>query len=80
MKAIKFPECNVDYAKDQKIYFTLPAFKDEDGVVVTCWKMSWIERLKVLFTGKVWKTQLTFNKPLQPMNMFVSKKDVIETI
>jgi hypothetical protein len=25
-----------------------------DGTVISCWKMSWRERLKAFFTGKIW--------------------------
>ena len=63
MKAIEFKEQNVEIAKDQDEYLTLPAYKADDGTMVTCQGLSFCERLKVLFTGKIWMSELTFNKP-----------------
>lgn len=79
MKPIEFKEQNVVYAKDQKEYMPLPALKFEDGAVITCWKLSWKEILKLLFTRKVWVTMLTFNKPLQPLLVTINKSDLIGT-
>jgi hypothetical protein len=66
MKPIEFPEHNCVYAKDQPQYLPLPVHKTEDGVVTSCWSLSWRERLKILFTGRIWWSVLTFNHPLQP--------------
>jgi len=75
MKPIYFKEHNVVFAKDQKEYLQLPAHKDEDGVVTSCWRFSFIERLKVLLVGRVYLSQMTFNKPLQPQLPSVSLGD-----
>lgn len=66
MKPVDFPGSNRVYAKDQPQYMPLPAFADSAGVVVTCWRATWRERLQILFSGNVWAGQLTFNNPLQP--------------
>lgn len=66
MKPIAFPGHNCVFAKDQPEYLPLPVFKTENGTVVSCWQLTLKERLKILFTGKMWFTMLTFNKPLQP--------------
>lgn len=66
MLPIEFPEQNMIFAKYQLQYHPLPAFRDEDGQVISCWKLNLIERFKILFTGKLWLQQLTFNDPLQP--------------
>lgn len=71
MEILKFKQCNVTFAKDQDEYLSLPAYRDKYGEVTCCWGLSFRERLKVLFTGKIWLMLLTFNKPLQPMKMFV---------
>lgn len=78
MKAKEFKHQNVVFAKDQQEYLPLPALKigDENGNVVFCMGMSFRERLKVLFTGKVWVNLLTFNKPLTPSFLSVNRKDV----
>lgn len=81
MKPIKFKECNVTFAKDQPEYNQLPAFKDNgpEGEVVTCWKLTFKERLRILFKGKVWLCLLSFNQPLTPSFMTTKKNEVIET-
>lgn len=76
MKPIEFKEQNVVYGKDQPEYMPLPALKFNDGMVVTCWKLSWKELVKLIFTRKVWHSMLTFNKPLQPTLLTVNKKDL----
>lgn len=79
MKPTKFKECNVTFAKDQPEYNQLPAFMDEKGEVVTCWKFTFRERLRILLKGEVWLCLLTFNQPLTPSFMSTKKTDVLET-
>lgn len=57
----------VVYAKDQPEYLPLPAHRTEDGCVTTRWKLTWQERLRVLFMGNIYLQLLTFNTPLQPV-------------
>ena len=78
MKAIKFKEANTIFGKDQPEYKPLPAFVDENRIVVTCYKMSLQERLKVIFTGKVWLSIMAFNGELQPQKMEVNKSEVFQ--
>ena len=66
MKPIKFEEQNCTFAENQDEYLPLPAFRDDDGIVISCWKLTFFERLKVLIFGKLWLQQLSFNQPLQP--------------
>lgn len=66
MKPIEFIGFNKTLAKDQPQYQPLPVQWNKDGQVISCWKMTWKERIKVLFGGKIWLSQLTFNNPLQP--------------
>jgi len=79
MKIIKFKECNVTYAKNQPEYLPLPAYKTSDGMVTSCWGLSFFERLKVVLIGKIYLEVLTFNQPLQPLRMSVSKPTEIKT-
>lgn len=62
----------VTFAKDQPEYNPLPAWRGDDGMVVTRWRASWGERLKMLLTGDLWLTVLTFNRPLQPVKLQTS--------
>jgi len=66
MKPIKFKEQNCILAEDQPQYQPLPVYRAEDGQVISCWSLTFKERLRVLFSGKIWYSVLTFNKPLQP--------------
>ena len=76
MKPIEFKECNTVYAKDQPEYLPLPVYKSDDGKVVSCWKMSFLERVKIFFTGKLYLMNLTFNHPLQPQKISLSMGDL----
>lgn len=67
MTPIKEKWCNITYAENQPEYIPLPAHKDEDGEVTTCWRLSFKERVKALVTGKMYLRILTFNSPLQPL-------------
>jgi len=73
MEIIKFDGCNVTYAENQPEYLPLPALKMADGEIATCWKPSFRERLKILFSGRIWLYVLTFNKPLQPIKISTNK-------
>jgi len=64
MKPVYFPKSNIIFAKDQPEYLPLPAHKDRDGAVTTCWTLSFRERLKVFRTGRVWLTLLAFGNRL----------------
>jgi len=81
MKPITFKECNSEFAKNQKQYKTLPAYYDngKEGHVVTCWKLSFKERIRILFKGKVWMSLMTFKNPLQPSLLSSKKSDILIT-
>jgi hypothetical protein len=73
MKPIKFKGSNTIFAKNQKPYLPLPAWvksDDEKGTTVCCWQANLIERLKILFTGKLYVSLLSFNKPLTPNRVY----------
>ena len=74
MKPIKFKQANTVFAENQPEYFNLPASVN-NGIVKTCWKMTFIERLYVLFTGCVWLEILTHGNPLQPLKMSAPKPE-----
>ena len=73
MKPIKFKEANFTFAKEQPPYIPLPAWRGDDGTVISCWQLSRRERLKLLITGKIWLKVLTFNQPLQPQRLDVDR-------
>ncbi len=67
MKPARFAHANSTYAEDQPEYLPLPAHKTPDGIVTSCWTLSFKERLRVLIHGQVFLSQMTFNQPLQPV-------------
>lgn len=68
MRPVEFPGHNAVYAKDQPEYIPLPVYKSEgkEGEVISCWQLTFKERLKLLFTGRIYWSQWTFHGPLQP--------------
>lgn len=73
MKPIEFKGTNFIFAKDQPEYFSLPVWRKPNsskGVVVSCWKAGLIERFKILFSGKLYLSLLSFNKPLTPNRIY----------
>ena len=76
MMLMEFPEQTVVIAKDQPPYLPLPAYRDAEGRVVCKWRLGWMERLKVLWSGVVWHQVLTFNQPLQPQKLTVDKPEM----
>lgn len=65
MTIVDFPEGNAVFARNQHEYKPLPAWTD-GNLVITCYRLSWWERVKMFLTGRVWFQQLTGGLPLQP--------------
>jgi hypothetical protein len=81
MRPIPFPEQNRIFAENQPEYQPLPAHivNEPGGRVISCWKLSFRERLKILITGKMWSSLMSFNKPLTPSLFSVDKRDFFYT-
>lgn len=71
MKPVPFKEQNVVIAKDQPEYMPLPAHITREGMVISLWELTWRERLRLLFTGRLWWAVQTFGKGLQPQVPYV---------
>ena len=78
MKIIKFTEHNATFAKNQPQYLPLPALRTDDGQVISCWGLSFRERLKALLKGRVYLKLLTFNQPLQPQRLSTDLNELIK--
>jgi hypothetical protein len=80
-KPIPFKEMTIEIAKFQKEYITLPAWCSSDKKeVISCWKIGILNRIKLLFTGKIWLRVWSFGAPLQPQLIetdypFIKPKD-----
>lgn len=79
MKPIKFEQQNVVYAENQEQYIPLPANRNDEGDVITCWELSKEEIQKINETGKLWIAVKTFNSPLQPIFCTVLEEDLFQT-
>lgn len=79
MKPVTFKEVNTVFAKDQPQYRPLPAYVHIAGMgeVVSCWRLTFWERLKLLFTGRVWLSLAMFGKPLTPSLVSVDRCDMV---
>jgi hypothetical protein len=80
MAPATFPEVNVIFAKDQKEYLPLPVYRDPAGHVLSCWRLSWWERIKLLVTGRLWFVQMTFGDPLQPILPLTDKPHIADAV
>lgn len=80
MDLVNFPEKSVVIAEDQPEYRPMPAYIDPAGNITCCWRLSLKERVKLLFTGKIWHTIMTFNEPLQPQLLQVDKPLMDESL
>ena len=78
MKPVEFKHQNIVFAKDQPEYQPLPSLRLDtpEGEVISCWRLSFKERLQVLVFGRVWLSLMSFNKPLTPSFMAVNRKEV----
>jgi hypothetical protein len=77
MKPIDFKDSNHKFAEKQKEYITLPGYMDENGIFISCWKLTFFERIIVLLKGKIFLSTMTFFKPLQPQRMSVKFEEEI---
>lgn len=86
MQPIKFKEVNKTYAENQPQYIPLPSYvgnalDNKEGDVVFCMGLSFKERVKILFTGRLWCSLRMFRdkngyvNPLTPSRFSVYKKD-----
>jgi hypothetical protein len=65
MEPIQFPLVTTVWAKEQPQYRLLPAYVNAEETV-TCWQLTWRERWRVLWTGRLWFRQMNFGQRLQP--------------
>ncbi len=65
MEPIAFAEQTMVWAKDQPPYLPLPAYSN-DTETISCWRLTWSERLKLAWTGRLWLRQMNFGQALQP--------------
>ena len=74
MKPVPFYKDNVTLAKNQEQYQNLPALS-KNGIVTTCWELTWWEYIKLIFTRKIWVNSLTFGAKLQPLRLTIDEAE-----
>ena len=82
MEPIQFKEQNIIYAKDQPGYRALPAHRvagDISGTVICCWQLTEEEITRVVETGLIWHSIITFGHPLQPQLLSTESPFVFDT-
>ena len=78
MRLIDFEESNITVAGNQDEYITMPAHIDKNAVVTACWELTLKEIWQIFRHRKVWVRLLTFNCPVTPHRIDVTKPDFTE--
>ena len=80
MKPYKFPEINTVFAEDNPQFKTF-AYVDRSRKgskdIVICYKMTFMEKLMILLTGKIWVNITSGDGKLRPMRLSVLKQDML---
>lgn len=79
MEPIKFKESNTIIAEHQPEFISFPAFyNSEEHTVSICYKLSFRELIKLLFSRKIWVRITTPNKAIQLLLLSVDKHKVVK--
>jgi hypothetical protein len=74
MKPINFKQANTVYAVNQPPYLPMPAERDCGGIVTSCWRLGFIERLTLLVRGRIYVQLATSDGRPQPQRLSVGSK------
>lgn len=68
-------------AGQEDIYRNLPAYRSAqpNGMVLSCWRLGFWERVRLLFSGRLYFGQMTFHYPLQPQLPSLDPSVIIES-
>lgn len=80
MQPTEFPESNAVLGEGQPEYTPMPVYRyvGDEGRTVSVWRLSFWERLRLIFTGRIYVQVLTFRTPIQPQLLTVEKPDMPE--
>ena len=67
----------IKIAESQDEYGTLPALPVDNQRIITHWRLTWRERLTILFNGSLYLHVWTFNSPLQPLFLEVDEPKLV---
>jgi hypothetical protein len=68
---------HVVYAANQPEYLPLPVWRKPGGEVISRWRFSWRERVRIALGGTLYLEVLTFGSPLQPIFPTVSETEAL---
>lgn len=71
MVPVAFPQSNIVIGRGQEEYDEIPALLDSDSVITSCWRLSEEEIARVMKTGVIWVSQITFGRKFQPQVLLV---------
>ena len=80
MKIMEFKQQTDIIGENQPQYLPLPAYinrEDDWRPITSCWGLSFIERVKLLFTGRVYFQLCTFGNKIQPQKASTKISDLI---
>lgn len=72
MRAIDFEGSTHIHGNNQPQYLPLPTHV-KDGIVTSCYELTFKEKLRILFGDKIWVSLKTCGKPLQPQRLTLDK-------
>jgi len=76
----EFPGCNLIIGAGQEEYKPLPAYGDQQGAVVICWKLTWREVLRVIKTRSIWHHVSTFGRGFQPQYLTTDARELLPEV
>ena len=78
MKSIKFKNSvEIKASHDSAESLHLIKINSFQGEVVTCQYLNFWERIRVLLNGKIWISQITYNKDFYPSKYSTKQKEII---
>jgi len=73
MEPIEFKQQTAVAAKDQEEYLPFPIEKrnNDEREVISCWGLTFKERVKILFGANIYSSVWTFDSGIQPQRLFI---------
>jgi len=62
---VKFPEAEATYGRRNAPFVPVHVFVDDEEVI-SCWQLSWWERIVIVWTGRLWLRQYTKGDKMHP--------------
>ena len=76
MKPIRFKDHSAILAEEQSECLPLDVYSYKNGEVISCWKFSFWEKLRVLIGKPLWLNVMILDEPMQPVILSMNFKDL----